>query len=226
MSQDAIDKKKIYKLIRSVFAVFSQQNGFSFYKNYILVRIQSDILHTICFDFGVGGLTCDIAIQPLYIPSEDIVLSFGNRISKFNVNLKERWSYGQTESAMEKSLVEIKELLEKNALPWFRETGHPQGIINFIENGSVNDQALILGLPDFLKRLYLGFSYLYQNEFKSGTMVLEGLEQILAEDSRLWAIRLKELSKNTRESVAISPDQVVEVLKQIAQETRQNLKLY
>ncbi|AHF11241.1 hypothetical protein [Dehalobacter restrictus] len=225
MNQELINKKNVYGLIKKAFTDFAKENGFTFLKNGILVRIRGDILHTIYFDLGLSGLACDIAIQPLYVPSENIVLSFGNRISKFKVNMSERWPYGKTEHQLEQTLKEIKELLEKNALNWFQETGTPRGIVEFIQAGYADDQSLILGLPKFVKKQYLAFSYLYQNELELGTQELRNLEQVLVDDSRPWAVGIKELSKNMRELIINCPDLVEKTLKQFVLKTRQNLKL-
>lgn len=218
-------KKVVSKLIKHILKPFVTERNFSFHKPLIMVRERTDVLHIINFDLGLAGFTCDIAVQPLYIPEETLVLSFGNRISRFGVTMPERWEYGQTEVEIEQGLQEIKMLLEKHALFWFDDVGTPDGIVSFIESGRVNNTNLIVGFPPYLKNLYLGFSYLYNEQFNKGCEALQNTLQILRQDSRPWVEEVKRLSKNMFSLAKNEPEKIKTTLNEFTSYTKENLKL-
>lgn len=89
-----MDKKTFNKLVKKVMKSFANKYGFKIIKQLLLVKVCNDTLNIINFDYGKSGFTCNIAIQPLYIFDEEFNLSFGNKVSRFNNNLRKRWIYG------------------------------------------------------------------------------------------------------------------------------------
>lgn len=219
-----MDKRTFNKLVKNNFKSFAKENGFKIIKSTILVKVSNDTLNIISFDFGKSGFTCDIAIQPLYIVDDVINLSFGNRISRFNNDLKERWRYG-TEEEVESSLLEVKKLLEEVAIEWFYETGNPAGIIKFIEEGKANDPRYMVGFPPVQKSLFLGYSYVYIGDYKKGENVLSALLNELDKDSRPWVNQIKEQVILLKETFLESDDRVKAFLEDNISKTKEELKV-
>ena len=212
------------KLIKKVFKHFSEEYSFESYKPTVLLRLNNDVLHIINFDKGSAGFACDIAIQPLYVPSDSIVLSFGNRLSRFKVYLQERWDYGQSEQELENNLIQVKELLVRNALPWFEEVGHPQGIVSFIEMEKKNRKSLTW-CPPFQEYLYLGFSYLYLKKYDLAEIHLRSATDALDDNDWTWVIERKALINEMRRISNTEPESIEIKLEEFVEQTKMNLRL-
>ncbi len=219
-----MDKKTFNKLVKVTLKSFAKENDFKITKSTIFTRVLNDTLNVISFDYGKSGFTCDIAVQPLYIVDEVINLSFGNRISRFDNNLKERWDYG-TEDDVEYSLCDIRKLLEDVALKWFEETGSPTGIIKFIEEGKANDPKYMVGFPPMQKSLFLGYSYAYIGDYQKSERVLSSLLNELDKDSRPWVNQIKEQVMLLKATFKESDDSVKTLLEDNIQETKKMLKV-
>ncbi|MBE0447971.1 MAG: DUF4304 domain-containing protein [Actinobacteria bacterium] len=218
-------RRSVRKLIKKVFKPFADEHGFKFHKPTLLLREYKDTLHIISFELSTADFTCRIAILPLYVPEDTISLSFGNRISRFKVMLREWWDYKQTEQENEQSLMQIKELLERNALPWFEEAGSPEGIVSFIESGKADDPSIALRCPRFIKDLYLGFSYLYLNKYDQAGRLLQAVADSFKGDTRQWAINTRELAENMCTLAKERPEEVSIKLQEFIKQTKENLKL-
>jgi len=207
-----IIKKTVIRNIKTIFDSFAKQNGFTFLKPLVLIRIQNDILHIISFDLSSGGFTCDVAVQPLFVPSNNLVLSFGNRISRLGVCMPERWTYGDSEASIIKGLEEIRDLMTENGLDWFKCLNHPEGIVEYIESGKVADPQYIVAFAPHLRWLYLGFCYLWLGEMVKARMSLEELEKHLQNDQRPWVVQLRQLGKDYSIMAEQNPKQIPEKL--------------
>ncbi|NLL05364.1 MAG: hypothetical protein GX270_06155 [Clostridiaceae bacterium] len=221
-----MEKKALQKIIKEFFTPFARQHNFKFYKTTLMLRVLDDTLHIINFDLPSNGLNCNIAIQPLYIPSETITLTFGNRLNHFKTNLPGTWGYSNDKIDIEKDLSQVKELLEQNAVPWFNEFGSPEGIISFIEaNLAEDDNNNIVGFPPVLKRIYLGFSYLYTNKLGLAVNLLQEVLELCKEDKRAWVIQQNEMIDNILILTEKEPDKVNTRLNEFVKATKENLKI-
>lgn len=220
-----IEKKILKKAIKEFFAPFAKQNGFFYLKPTLLVREHMDTLHIINFDIPHFGYNCDVAIQPLYIPQEDIVLGLGNRLEHFKEVSKGRWGFCENENELEQGLIQVQKLLEKNVLPWFNEVGTPQGIVSFIERGYCKDVKLIVGFPPFLENLYLGFSYLYCNNFDLADKAFDIVTKELEGDSNPWIIQMVNLLHNIKVLLHSEPEKIHILLNTFIEQTKRNLKI-
>lgn len=153
-------KKEFKKHIQNLSKDFAQENNFMLYKRTCLIRIVNDIMHIISFDFPPSGMQCYIAIQPLYIPEENIHFSFGERLNFFNSKVPGLW--GIEKDRMKDDIMEIDHLLHENALSWFEKILSPIDLIDFINGQSFH----IIKCTPFLKNLYLGFSYLMIKKYE------------------------------------------------------------
>lgn len=220
-----MDKKDMQKIIKEFFTKFAKNNNFVFNKPTLLIRIHRDTLHIINFDVLKKGFNCNIAIQPLYIPSDTIILSFGNRINHFRTRISGTWGYGDTKQEVEKDLSQVKELLESNVLPWFSEIGFPEGIIKFIESGSMESNSLIVGFPPVLKSKYLGFSYLYINKYQQAIRLLQDVIEKRKEDNWDWVLKENKIIRNIIAFVESEPDKVKQKINEFVTQTKVSLKL-
>jgi len=223
--KNIMDKKTLQRIIKKYFTTFAEINNFIFYKPTIMLRECNDTLHIINFDLPTEGFNCSIAIQPLYIPSDSITISFGNRLNHFKAKLPGTWGYSSDKTIIEKDLSQVKDLLEVNAMPWFDKVGSPEGIISFIESGAAEDTNIIVGFPPALRNIYLGFSYLYINKIDLAEKpLLQVLEQY-KEDKRGWVVQVKEMINSMLALAKDEPYKIREKLTDYIRITKYNLKL-
>jgi hypothetical protein len=220
-----LDKKVLQKIIREYFTPFAKKYHFVFYKPTVLLRICEDTLHIINFDLPGGGLNCNVAIQPLYLPSDTIVLSFGNRLNHFKTKLSGIWGYSNDEKDIKIDLAQISELLEMNAIPWFDEVGRPEGIISFIESGLSEDNNTVIGFSPVSRSLYLGFSYLYINKIDLAEKTLSEVVDRYKEDKRTWVIHQNQMISNILVLTKNEPYKISEILNDYVRITKSNLKI-
>ena len=215
---------ELKKLIKSGFLEFSKQNGFYFLKPTILIKVNCDVLQIINFDIAPNGVNCTIAIQPLYIPSEDIILSFGNRLNHFKTSLPGIWCNGDAEKA-KVDFCEMKELLEKNVLPWFEDVASPMGIVRFIKSDRSDKPDYIVGFSPNLKRLYYAYSNLYLGEIDQAKDTLEDILSTNREDMRPWVLKQSEMIEETLCVLSDYPERVKAALDENTTFTKQALKI-
>ncbi len=212
------------KAIRAVFRSFAAEEGFFFRKPTLLLRDRQDTLHIIAFDRGLAGFACDIAIQPLYMPYDFFALSLGARVTRFRVDLRERWLYGEDDpDTLFRNLSQALDLVRRNALPWFDEAGSPAKLVSFIESGASTDPSYGLQCPPFLQEKYLAFSYLYlgrhQDAERSFRKLAEGLS------GNQFAKKEEEQARAMELLVRTDPEAAMQRLMTHIKETRENLRL-
>jgi hypothetical protein len=219
------DKKMLKKILKSKLVPFSKKHDFKFYKPIILVKDCGSILQIINFDILSEGFNCNIAVQPLYIPSEELDLSFGNRLNYFKTKEEGIWGYGDNQDKIEKDLDRVIELLESNAIPWFDEVSTPSEIVTFISEGKANDTDMIVGFPQQIRSKFLGFSHLYEGEYKLAKDALICFVEFYQGDTRKWVIdevtRIEELINVSKSN----PSNILSILNQYIELTKKNLKI-
>jgi len=220
-----MEKKILQKIIKEFFATFAKQHTFIFYKPTLMLRVYNDTLHIINFDLLGEGLNCNIAIQPLYVPSDTITLSFGNRLNHFKTKLPGTWGYSNDKKDIEKDLSQIRELLETNVISWFNEVGRPEGIISFIESGLAEDINIIVGFPPVFRNIYLGFSYLYTNKISLAEKTLQEVVEQCKEDKRTWVVQQNKMINNILALAKNEPNKISEKLNEFVRTTKDNLKI-
>ncbi len=181
-------KRSMTSMIKKRFETFAIENGFHFHKPTILARINEHVIHIINFDVLTLGFNCSIAIQPLYVPLDNIALNCGNRLNDFRVNIPGNWGYG---TSVEQDLDEVEALLRENAVPWFDEVGNPQGLVKFIEEEErVN--LLTVGFAPFFRTLYLGLSLIFVDKVDEGIHLLGEIFKHPQEYNSIWFTKWKE----------------------------------
>lgn len=213
-------------MIKKIFANFKSEHGFTFYKPTILVRMSQDTLHIINFDVYDYGFDCKVAIQPLFVPGEAISLSFGNRLSHLCEHSPGIWGQGN-EIEVEEDFQQVKALLENNALPWFEKVGHPEGLINFLSDENFEENKdMIVGLPPFMRRLFLAMGYLYCGNTSKAASEVRIFHDLTNNEAKPWMLELKKFAYQIDDLILYGDSgEIVQHFKKIIQETKSNLKL-
>jgi len=213
------------ELLKVILQHLQKKYKFVYYKPTILIRVCDDTLHIINFDLPSEGLNCNIAIQPLYILSDTITISFGNCINHFKAKLPGIWGYSNDKNIIEKDFSQIKDLLEINAIPWFNEVGRPEGIISFIESGLSDDINIIVGFPPALRSMYLRFSYLYNNKMSFAEKTLTEVVEQCKEDKRTWVVQKNKMINDILILAKNEPNKISAKLNEYVKITKDNLKI-
>lgn len=216
------NKMMLKRLIRKTFGAFAEVHGFHFHSPLILVREREEILNIVAFDPGRVGFTCDIAVQPLFVPEETIVLSFGNRISRFRTLLPERWAYGEEEECR-KGLEQIRSLLERDALPWFGEVSSASKMVAYLEDPGHSIQTPLLA--PWERYLSLGFGYLKLKRYQEGVDLLRKVNDYFVSNKMEWdwVLRWKQLVEEMISLVSTDPELVEKRLAEYADYTRNKI---
>lgn len=214
--------QKIRKLIKKQLKSFAEENKFIFLKPTLLVRAKQDVLHIICFEIPPGGFYCNVVIQPLYIPSERLNLGFGNRL-RHSIIRRERWGYSKDEAELEKEFEQILQQLRTDALPWFEETGHPNGIVSFINSWAPGNPYLIAPV---IRKEYLAYTYLYLEELVFADQAfLTYLEETTQPPIYDYQVERNNRVQELRELVKTQPDMIRVKMREFIEYTASNLKL-
>jgi hypothetical protein len=221
-----VEKKKLIAMIKKSMAQFAKEQNFIFYKPTLLVRLVEDTLHIINFDVYAKGFDCCVAIQPLFIPSDSIGLSFGNRLSHLGVHIPGVWGHGNEKEVIS-DLEEVQGLLLNNVLPWFDEVGYPKGMVEFLSDGNYEkNQEIIVGFPPFLRRLYLAMGYLYEADYLKAESELDKFYQLTQNDTRSWMLERKKFANQIAALIKTEDNnKITQHIEYIIKETKSNLKL-
>jgi hypothetical protein len=221
-----MEKKILIGMIKESMTQFAKDHDFVFYKPTILVRLSQDTLHIINFDVQSQGFDCSIAIQPLFVPSDSISLSFGNRLSHLGVHLPGIWGNGDEQGVIS-DLEEVQGLLLRNVLPWFEKVGYPKGMVQFLKDDNFEkNKELIVGLPPYKRRLYLALGNLYEQNFNLANSELANLKEMIKDETKAWINEIRRFAEQITKLIDTEDEsQVALYLQNIIQNTKSNLKL-
>ena len=183
------------KLLRKLIKVHGidelvAKHGFFALKRTMAVRVHENVLQVICFEVTSSGFRCKIAMQPLYISSAYVHLSFGNELTSFRTALPRNWGYGG-ESTTKVELNLAKYLIEKNVLPWFEEYGSPKGLIEFIQSGKADGMEYVVVYRPMLRKELLGYSLLYEKRYTEAYEPLNQARQQAGDRDIEWIHQYK-----------------------------------
>jgi hypothetical protein len=216
------DKVNVKKLIKKDFGAFGRIHEFLFQSPLVLVRERNDLLNIIAFDLGTAGFTCDIAIQPVFIPNESIVLSFGNRINHFAAVYPERWAYGEAD-VCRKGIEQLRSLVQEHSLPWFDQLNDTTRMVSYLESGNEMNTRL----TPWQKHLYLGFCYLRLGRCMEAVSAFDEVRSYF--DTRNmtwdWVQRWKHLIEEVTKLASSAPKLVEQKLEDYGRFTRSQLGL-
>ena len=218
-----MDRKGIKKLIKAEFKDIINTNSFIKKSDTLYIKnTDRNVLQIINFDLGSIGFTCSVAMQPLYIfdYSKGIYLDMGERLSRFKILKKEWWSY---EEPMD-GIKEIKELLLKNGMPWFRDYGTPEGIIDFISTGKYIEFGFV-AFDSFHRSRILGFSLLYTGHLHEGLICINDLIDEIKENAVDFMLLYKKQLEELATTIKSEPEKVPEILNTAIFENKKCLKI-
>ena len=210
------------KLIRAEFDAYLKEQGFLRKAEGQYLKICRNIICNITFELGSIGFTCAVAMQPLYVMDymPIIHISFGNRLSRFNVIQREWWSYDEPE----KGIADIKSLLERNGIPWFNKYCSPEGIVNFITGGKAKEYG-IFWFDTYNEQKYLGFSLLYIGQTDEGIHALRVMLNEIHECAVGWMNEYKEQVEELIERINMHPEDIKRIIDDIIHNNKSSFNL-
>ncbi len=218
-----MDKKEVKKLIKAEFKDIINANNFIKKTDTLYVKVTDrNVLHIINFDLGSIGFTCSVAMQPLYIfdYSKGIYLDMGERLSRFKIVQKEWWSYEQPQAGIK----EIKELLLRNGMPWFKNYGTPEGIIDFISTGKYKEYGFI-AFDSFHRKRILGFSLLYSGRIDEGVKCINDLMSEIKDNAADFMLSYKKQLAEFVERIKNQPETLPGILEGAIIDNKASLKI-
>ena len=217
-------RKLTKKMISDEFNGLLKDNGFIKYESNVYIKVSADIIQNITFELPPVGFTCAIAMQPLYIKDHAettfLHLTFGNRLSRFKIIQKEWWSYDDPI----RGITEIRELLNINGFPWFRQYGTPDGIIDFMTKEKLQEYGFI-AFREFHQKKYLGFSLLYTGHIDEGIQSLQDMLNEITENAVEWMKEYKRQIIELIDRIIENPSDIKRIMENIIQENRIALKI-
>jgi hypothetical protein len=100
-------------------------------KGHLLYSLESDyLLHGICFEsssFSSTSFTIEVFVQPLFIPSEYIYFSFGNRLGSMEKGYDYWWEYSTEDE--ETIMDDIKSIINSKGKEFFKQCKSLKGLI-------------------------------------------------------------------------------------------------
>lgn len=217
------ESKIIKKCIKNKLSEFAIKNNFKFLKPTVLIRENDNLLQIINFDIINGHFNCNIAIQPLYIPVEYIILSIGNRLNKFNTEKPYIWGFGKTIEDLENDLEEVLYLLEKNAIKWFDDIYNIQDFIELLKNKYPEYELLRATEKTNIK--FLGYSYLVVGEYNLAKDMFEIIVKENEKYSSNWALKDVEKFQKIINIIDNEPEVINKMIKENINYTKEKLKL-
>lgn len=217
------ESKIIKKCIKNKLSAFANKNNFKFLKPTVLIRENDNLLQIINFDIINGHFNCDIAIQPLYIPVEYIILSVGNRLDKFNTKIPYIWGFEKTIDDLENDLEEVLYLLEKNAIKWFDDIYNIQDFIDLLKNKY--PEYKLLRATEKTNIEFLGYSYLVLGEYNLAKDMFEIIVKENEKYSSNWALKDVEKFQKIINIIDNEPEVINKMIKENIEYTKEKLKL-
>jgi hypothetical protein len=220
-----MDKRLTKRKIKQEFRDILGQYGFFHLTDYQIVKVTpGNILQIICFELADLGMTCSVAMQPLYIFDGTpgvISLNMGARLSRFKTFLPEWWDSGDIDG----DLKQIKQLLLDNGMPWFEKYGSPEGIVEFIQKGKSREYDFGQ-FRSYGETEYLAFSLLYLGRLKEGLDCLDEFvnRPILPHAADFWKRYIRDLFalvNNMKQNQTNIPD----ILEKLVTENKKTLKI-
>lgn len=136
-----------------------KEYGFKRYKTTNIARISKDsIIQILNFQkeaFGGKTFTVNVAVRPLFVPSEDLSLEPGNRIGYFKYSYDKWWDFNE-EVTSNNSFEEINEIIFSAVISWFDKVNDIKGLIKIYE-----DKEREMLVPTHLGWRYFDLGHLY-----------------------------------------------------------------
>ena len=124
--------------------------------------IQNDIAFCIGFENPTGTLYVWQYIMPLYIPSEYLYLSYGDRMHRFDLPFLTR---DDTPEMIDQWCAQLCQLLEETIFPYFEQIDSQQKLLQFIAPEKADEYRIFLFCPEIWMEKLRMYTYAYlQNE--------------------------------------------------------------
>lgn len=147
-----------------------QQKGFLIYRQDFQYLLQG-----FCFDgsaFNRNSFTIDVFVHPLFIPSEDIDLSFGNRIGIMAGKNDIWWQYDEMREV--EIAQEIFDMMKNHGLPFLEETATIEGFLKRYKDADIHkNKHIIEGLC---------YAHILNDDFSKSQKMMRLLSIVLTQD--------------------------------------------
>lgn len=134
-----------------------------------------DILRGFYFEssaFSGNTFTIEVFVQPLYVPNESVIFTFGDRLG-FITKQKDIW-WNFDESREYEISQEILSMMIGSGLPFLEERESVKKFLQCYQNIDVNANKHRVEA--------IGYSYIMNNEYAKATNLLSSLNDILSQD--------------------------------------------
>jgi hypothetical protein len=209
------------RVIKRKLSPFCNEHGFSFYKPTILVREnETDVLQIINFDLLPDTFYCTVATQPLFIPNNSIVLTFGKRIG---LGKTEIWNYGSSETDMSRIINDLMNAIESKGVSWFEEMSSVEKTVKYLCNPSKHSE--LFGMVPYMREMHIGFYQLYLGNYSLGQESFRKVLEILKPDDRQWVKELKNLLTSLISVAREEPTKLDTILSEFVINNKKLLKI-
>ena len=110
------------KKIKRLTDPFFQSHGFT-RKGNLYNKIKDLLVFCIVFEPVNGTLYCNYCMTPLYMPSEDLYLTYGNRVETFTRYRLPPLDMSQSDETCAAWVRSLTDLLDRRILPFFARIG-------------------------------------------------------------------------------------------------------
>lgn len=176
---DELNSSLRTKIIKNTFKQFNEESGFYFKTPRIILKDNYDIINFLIISItGGGGVTCDLCVQPLYIPATDFDLNISIRLEFVgNTELFPWGHYDDGSKEFEQDIEEILHLFSTGGLEWLTNFSSPQKIIETSNDWSVSKYKNIW-FPVFRNET-TAVSHLYIGDIEKGIYLLnKGISEL------------------------------------------------
>jgi hypothetical protein len=125
-----VNAKKIKRLTDPFF----QSHGFT-RKGNLYYKIKDLLVFCIVFEPVNGTLYCNYCMTPLYMPSEDLYLTYGTRVETFTRYRLPPLDMSQSDETCAAWVRSLTDLLDRRILPFFARIDTPEHLARFLKRG-------------------------------------------------------------------------------------------
>ena len=122
------------KKIKRLTDPFFQSHGFT-RKGNLYYKIKDLLVFCIVFEPVNGTLYCNYCMTPLYMPSEDLYLTYGNRVETFTRYRLPPLDMSQSDETCAAWVRSLTDLLDRRILPFFARIDTPEHLARFLKRG-------------------------------------------------------------------------------------------
>lgn len=201
---------EIKKLVDTSFMTFIEK-GFRLHKDILCIEPLNNMIVGFCFEksgFHKDSLYVWSFVQPLYVPNEHIILTFGKRVRNEQLQIKNNKEF-------DKDVKELSKLMNKEIEVFLNEVSSPSKFYNYYQDKCVNLRMIEAVV----------YSAIYTKQKNTKTLLNNFINTIKKDDLSIkWIEDLLNQMISIKEIVDDN-DKIDILLKNNIEFTKSNLKL-